>query len=574
VSSLMGTLPGLGAVSSSLAGSEDRPSRDSRLDEPAIVGAITPSSSVGPEEANATPIAPSSSDSSAPMSAPTPTSQPEQTSTAIVAPTVPDLSDSLTPLTSHTTSDPEPFFPTAPETTTPNTSITPAPTSAPVTPLPTTPTADAPTTPSTSNTGALPLAAGIRPMTQAPLASATSDPTGGFFGVQQMITTFSGGGSSGGGCQDDHSYDITDISVSPMPVYVNDQVNFIAEESGHVYGSDFEWTLTNQDTGDSSTFSTSTNGLTHSFGLAGSYTIEVVGTANTGCGDVLQASAMTQVNVQPVQLVGIEIDPNAVAQHGIVHYKAVTDPPDQDVPVTWEYKRTTEQNWIEFGDNQLEFDYCETGIGTWDVRATLNSGGVQTQQNGAVEVTPRPTDTMSWQYEGHWLNDPVDAYADLTLTVEHPAAGERTCKPEATIKLDIVQIPGTNDQQFSEIGNYEFSLAGHTNGLQWDYIYPDTPLTEINEDEYAVEWDVSNLSGDNALTFDIYAEYIGLTNWYDKNSETLLKLSGVLSWAQDDQGVYTSIGTTNMAKEQLLGLDPNTLTAQHTPQRNINRDQI
>jgi hypothetical protein len=368
------------------------------------------------------------------------------------------------------------------------------------------------------------------------------------------------------------TFAITSVTVSPATLYPGDVAMITANTTASAWGG-YTWDITGDD-GSTFHLSTSTNTVTFSFPLAEHYVISVDATVSMpGCENIQFGSAVGGVDITPVTVTSISATPSPVHQWGSVHYTATVTPGHSD-QVAWDYRLTGSTVWTPFGPSSNDFHQFEGTLGTYDVRASLTSGGVTSHQQTTVTIIPRPVDTAEVDYFSHWKADPPsEKWSDGTLSVEHPAAGEMTYKPTATITLSFKQTPGTNTGNFSDIQNFGFTLAGHFAGEAWSNQALDRPLASDNATDptYSVSFTVP-LSGFGPFAFELYADAAGVDLWasttYGPSLKhgTLLKVSGAIDWTMDDNGVFTSIGISGISVDQARGL---VLPTQHIPIRII-----
>lgn len=291
---------------------------------------------------------------------------------------------------------------------------------------------------------------------------------------------------------------------------------------------------------------------------AGSHTVTVVATCDGGA----TQTATAAVDVKPVKITSLTLDPTSVAQHGRVKYTAITDPANAEpAGITWEYKRVGNANWTTFGNTKTVDNICESLIGTFDIKATLNSGGVVTVATKQLTVTARPVASVEADYYDHYepAGTPnLKKWAEGTLKVTHPKEGERTCQPMATITLDLTQAANILQSDFDEIVQYKFTHAGKLGAGAWTNQTLDSPLVSngATPPTYSVSFVVS-MSGTNTYEFELYAEQPG-DPWGAqfnvgpaKNHGTLfIKLKGKLEWAIDANGKFTTMKVTGLGATQ------------------------
>jgi hypothetical protein len=396
-----------------------------------------------------------------------------------------------------------------------------------------------------------------------PMALAPTSPAGG-------MRPLGGSGGSGGGTYT-IDYHLSGITTSPTPVYVNEPTLFTAQASGNdAWAATYVWTVSPGD-GSSQQISTgSSNSLYTGFSLAANYVVSVIGTVAIQ-GSTATETAQTMGAAKPIKLDSISLDHNTIHQYGFVHYKATFDPPNKSAPITWEYKKTTDTNWTQFGGGQKEFDQVEGSIGTFDIRATVVSGGVPSVKPSSLTVLPRPVDSTTANYLAHWANEPPNTvWANGTLSVERPASGEKTYMPSAKVTLSFTRGAGAvQDDEWGQISGFKFTLAGKSNAGPWQNISLDQPL-QLNGGTYSVSFNVPVSGGPSGTyAFDIYAEMPAAFNWgFDPKHYTLWKNSGTISWAIDNNGVYTSISTSGLSSQQAQNV-ASTSPPQSLPVRNV-----
>ena len=295
-----------------------------------------------------------------------------------------------------------------------------------------------------------------------------------------------------------------------------------------------------------------------------------------GCENIQFASGYAHVTVAPLDVTSITASPGDIHQFGIDHYKATVTPGHSPPPLTWEYQSIGSSTWLPINTSATEFDFTEETLGTFNVRASLTSGGVVSSMQTTVTVIPRPIGSTEVDYLDHWAaDDQTIVWADGTLSVQHPAAGEKTSQQSATITLKLEQAPGTDSDDFSEIKDFSFTLAGHNAGQAWRNITLDQPLTSDNAPDptYTVSFTVPVGGSGSPFSFELYAETpTGSDLWSSTTlgpslkHGTLWKIAGTISWVVDANGVYTSIGVGGVSGDQAHGL---VLPTQHIPIRSV-----
>lgn len=360
-------------------------------------------------------------------------------------------------------------------------------------------------------------------------------------------------------------YQLASATASPNPVYVDSSAVVNATATGRdSYAATYHWVVTDShgnttgqyDTGNQPT-------LSLGFRLEDIYTVTVTGTVAIN-GSVLAQTAVAQVQAKAIRLTDITVTPGSVAQFGINHYKATVDAPGRNPAIQWAYQRVGDANWTNSGNGTLVFDQCENLIGKFNIRATLVSGGVTTQPTATVTVTARPKEQADVSYFDHWVAGGGPKWADATLSVEHPAQGQKTCLDQATIKLTVKKAPGASAQEFAGISSFAFSMAGHLGGKPWQNLVLDRPLTSDNaaDPTFTVQFTVG-LGASDTFNFEIYAEQpMGWDLWGAGGNPALPSLkhgtlwlnSGSITWAKDNNGVYTTITTAGLGATQAHGI--------------------
>jgi hypothetical protein len=185
-----------------------------------------------------------------------------------------------------------------------------------------------------------------------------------------------------------------------------------------------------------------------------------------------ESSGSATVQVKPVTVTDLVLKYGTALQLTTRNtYTAVRSPAQRgQIALQWYWRKHGDPNWNTWlsGTNPMtatSFVYCETVLGSFDIKVTGTSGRKVTSATKTTTVSPRPSKLVgTHSYRDHWDGTLGVPWGDLDLTAEYPPIGVPVCRDDLVLILTVTRSAGATPRDFDAIRGAGVDFAGKFTG--------------------------------------------------------------------------------------------------------------